>query len=69
MDAKRLPGLRLLDGRLMVIQQAMGLPKGRDKSAEYLAGFVEQMKASGFVVAALARHAIEGAAVARPAQP
>ena len=30
LDAKRLPGLRLLDGRFMVIQQAMGLPKGRE---------------------------------------
>ena len=26
--AARLPGLRLLPGRFMVIQQAMGLPKG-----------------------------------------
>ncbi len=63
-DAKRLPGLRLLDGRFMVIQQAMGLPKGREAGARYLTAFVEEMKASGFVAAALARHSIEGAAVA-----
>ena len=63
-DVKRLPGLRLLDGRFMVIQQAMGLPKGRDASARYLTSFVEEMKASGFVAAALARQGIEGAAVA-----
>jgi polar amino acid transport system substrate-binding protein len=66
-DAKRLPGLRLLDGRFMVIQQAMGLPKGREAGARYLSAFVEEMKASGFVAAALARHGIEGAAVAPPA--
>ena len=65
-DAKRVPGLRLLDGHFMVIQQAMGLPKGRDASARYLTAFVEEMKASGFVAAALARHGIEGAAVAAP---
>ena len=64
MDAKRLPGLRLLDGRFMVIQQAMGLPKGREAGARYVTAFVEEMKASGFVAAALARHGIEGAAVA-----
>ena len=64
LDAKRLPGLRLLDGRFMVIQQAMGLPKGRETGARYLTAFVEEMKASGFVAAALARHGIEGAAVA-----
>ena len=68
-DAKRLPGLRLLDGRFMVIQQAMGLPKGREAGAKYMTAFVEEMKASGFVAAALARHGIEGAAVAPQAAP
>lgn len=63
-DAQRLPGLRLLDGRFMVIQQAMGLPKGREAGARYVTAFVEEMKASGFVADALARHKIEGAAVA-----
>ena len=63
-DAKRLPGLRLLDGRFMVINQAMGTTKGRDAGAAYLREFVEEMKATGFVAQALARHKIEGAAVA-----
>jgi polar amino acid transport system substrate-binding protein len=49
----------------MVIRQAMGLPKAKGaEAAQYLADFVEQMKASGFVAAALARHRIEGAGVA-----
>lgn len=64
-DAKRVPQLRLLPGRFMVIQQAMGLPKARNAAAvELLRGFVEDMKASGFVAAALKRHGIEGASVA-----
>jgi polar amino acid transport system substrate-binding protein len=64
-DAARLGGLRLLPGRFMVIQQAMGTPKGRGAAAaECLAHFVEEMKASGFVAAALARHGIQGASVA-----
>lgn len=63
-DAKRLPGLRLLDGRFMVINQAMGLPKGREAGRAYLERFVEDMKRSGFVAQALARHGIEGAVVA-----
>ena len=64
-DARRLPGLRLLPGRFMVIQQAMGLPKGRgaDAAAE-LAAYVEEQKARGFVAEALARHGIQGASVA-----
>ena len=50
----------------MVIEQAMGLPKGRDNAARYLGAFVEEMKASGFVADALKRHGIEGALVAPP---
>ncbi|QSI28897.1 transporter substrate-binding domain-containing protein [Variovorax sp. RKNM96] len=64
-DAARLPGLRLLPGRFMVIQQAMGLPRSRGmEAANFLSGFVEEMKATGFVADAMARHGIEGALVA-----
>ena len=63
-DARRIPGLRLLEGRFMVINQAMGTPRGRDAGAKYLREFVEEMKASGFVARALERHRIEGASVA-----
>lgn len=64
-DALRLGGLRLLGERFMVIQQAMGTPKSRGvDAAAYLARFVEEMKSSGFVADALARHAIKGASVA-----
>jgi polar amino acid transport system substrate-binding protein len=64
-DAQRLGGLRLLPGRFMVIQQAMGLPKGRgEAAAALLKTYVEEMKASGFVAKALAQHGIEGASVA-----
>jgi polar amino acid transport system substrate-binding protein len=64
-DARKQPGLRLLDGRFMVIRQAMGVPKSRGvDAAAFLAAFVEEMKASGFVADALKRHGIEGASVA-----
>ena len=63
-DARRLPGLRLLDGRFMEIKQAMVTHPGRDAGAKYLREFVEEMKASGFVERALERHSIDGAAVA-----
>ena len=58
-------GLRLLNERFMEIQQAMGVPKGRgDAAARFLADFVEEMKASGFVAASMQRHGIAGASVA-----
>jgi polar amino acid transport system substrate-binding protein len=64
-DARRVAGVRLLAGRFMVIHQAMAMPKGRSaEAARFLDDFVARMKASGFVAAALARHGIEGAAVA-----
>lgn len=63
-DAQRLPNVRLLEGRFMVINQAMTLPKGKPAGAKYLVDFVEEMKASGFVAASLSRHQIEGAVVA-----
>lgn len=64
-DCARFPGLRLLPGRFMVIQQAMATPKARPSLVvDYLVRFVEEMKASGFVQESLARHGIEGASVA-----
>ena len=64
-DAAQRGGLRLLPGRFMVIQQAMGTPTSRGAAAAaVLAAFVEDMKASGFVAEALRRHHIAGAAVA-----
>ena len=64
-EALREPGVRVLPGRFMVIQQAMGMPASRGAEAQaLLAAFVEEMKASGFVADALERHGIEGAIVA-----
>ncbi|WP_411878646.1 ABC transporter substrate-binding protein [Polaromonas sp. YR568] len=65
LDAKKHTGLRLLPGRFMVIQQAMGTPRTRgEAAAKALHLFVEEMKATGFVAGALADHKIEGASVA-----
>lgn len=66
MDARRVGGVRLLPGHFMVIEQAMGVPKGRTAAQAWLSRFVEDMKSSGFVADALRRHGIEGAEVAPP---
>lgn len=64
-DARLHPGLRLLPGRFMVIEQALGTPAARGEAArEWLAGCLEDLKASGFVAQALARHGVQGAVVA-----
>ena len=61
------PGVRVMEGRFMAIQQAMGMPKGRAKAAAFLRGFVEEMKAQGFVAGALKRSNQPDAVVAPPA--
>ena len=53
--ARQDPSVRVMAGRFMAIQQAMGMPKGRGAAPDYLRGFVEEMKASGFVADALKR--------------
>jgi len=49
------PGHRVMDGRFMAIEQAMGIAKGRAEACAYLTRFVEEMKACGFVAEALKR--------------
>ena len=63
-DAKRVSGVRLLPGNFMEINQALATPKSREAAHAYLCDFIEEMKRSGFVADALARHQIKGAAVA-----
>ena len=64
-DARRVGGVRVLDGRFMVINQAMAMPKDRNGQAQvYLADFIERMKREGMVAEGLQRHGIQGAKVA-----
>jgi polar amino acid transport system substrate-binding protein len=49
------PSMRVIDGRFMQIEQAMAVPKGRPAAIGYLRGFIEELKASGFVAEGLDR--------------
>lgn len=51
--ARTNPGVRVMDGHFMKIEQAMGMPRGREAGARYLRAFVDEMKAAGFVAARL----------------
>lgn len=67
-DCGRFPGLRLLPGNFMTIEQAIGIPAARsDDALAILRQFVEDVKADSFVARALKRHSITGARVAPPA--
>jgi polar amino acid transport system substrate-binding protein len=67
MDAAKLPGSRVLDGRFTAVQQSIGTPRAREAGARYLSEFVEEMKASGLVAGAIERHGVRGVSVAPPA--
>ncbi|MDI1480928.1 ABC transporter substrate-binding protein [Polyangium sp. y55x31] len=64
--AEEHPETRLIPGRFMAIEQAMGMPKGRDAGVRVLRAFVEEMKASGFVARALEQSGQNEAVVAPP---
>jgi polar amino acid transport system substrate-binding protein len=68
-DARRVPGVRLLPGRFMVINQAMASQRGKEAGARYVREFIEEMKSSGFVAKAIERHQQPSAVVAPPGDP
>ena len=63
--AVRIGGLRMLPGRFMAINQAMGIPRSREAGAAYLRVFLDELKTSGFVARAFATNNITGAEIAK----
>jgi polar amino acid transport system substrate-binding protein len=63
--APKLAGSRMLDGRFMAVQQAIGVPRGRDAALAYLREFVLQARASGLVGRAIEKTGAQGVGVAR----
>jgi polar amino acid transport system substrate-binding protein len=61
--AEKLAGSRVLDGRFMAIQQALGIPKGRGEGAKYLREFIEDAKASGLVARAIEKAGVGGVSI------
>jgi polar amino acid transport system substrate-binding protein len=57
--AAGMAGSRVLDGHFMTIPQAAAVPRGRPAATRFVRQFIEEMKASGFVAAALTRHGLQ----------
>ena len=60
----KLPGSRVLEGRFMAIQQALGIPKAREAGLSYLREFIEDVKASGLVARVLEKAGVQGVSIA-----
>ncbi len=58
------PGYRVLPDAYASVTQSMGTPVGRGPAAAYLSAFVEELKANGFIRAALDRAGQPGATIA-----
>jgi polar amino acid transport system substrate-binding protein len=66
--ARANPEFRVIPGRFMVIEQAVGIPQARQAALPWLRAFVEEMKASGFVARSLAASGQSDAEVAPAAR-
>jgi polar amino acid transport system substrate-binding protein len=51
---------RLLDGRFMTVNHGLGIPRGRDVGAAWLATFVMDLRSSGFLARSIASHQVIG---------
>lgn len=65
-DAGKLPGARVLDGRFTVVQQAVGVKRGKQASAAFLRQCVEDAKASGLIARLIERHGVVGRLTVAP---
>jgi polar amino acid transport system substrate-binding protein len=63
-DLEKLPGTRLIEGKFMSVQQAIGTPRRNVTAPAFLRSFVEEAKASGFVARLIDRHKVRGLSVA-----
>jgi polar amino acid transport system substrate-binding protein len=61
---EKLSGYRLLDEGFDPVRHGIALPRGRELGLAYIKAFVEEIKASGVVAAAIARHSMRGINVA-----
>jgi len=59
-NAASVPGARLLDGRFMAVQQALGTQQSKPAAAAFLKDFVEEAKTSGLVAKLIEKHGVTG---------
>lgn len=63
-DTEAVAGSRILEGRFMAVQQAIGTARRNEAGAAFLRDFVEEAKASGLVSRLIERHGVKGLSVA-----
>lgn len=66
-DVAAIPGSRMLPGRYMAVQQAMGTPRRNEAALQEMTRFVAAEILSGRVADLIARHSVSGLTVAHSA--
>jgi polar amino acid transport system substrate-binding protein len=66
-EAGRVPGSRILEGRVSVVGYAAATYKGHDAAVKFLGEFIEDIKRSGLVAQLLEKHEVRGLTVPPPA--
>lgn len=61
----KMPQVRMLEGRFMIVNHGFGTQRSRRAAAEYLKAFVAEMNASGFVARSIERHGVQGLTAVR----
>ena len=61
---ERLGEHRVLDDRFHAVEHALAVPRGRAAALDYARVFVEELRASGVIESAIARHGLRGVTVA-----
>jgi polar amino acid transport system substrate-binding protein len=62
----RLKGARILPGRFMAVQQAVGTQREKTAAAAFLGAFIEEAKASGLIARLIDRHGMTGRLTVAP---
>jgi polar amino acid transport system substrate-binding protein len=63
-DVAGMPGCRLLAGRYMSVQQAVGVPRAKAAAIPWLEAFVAEARTSGHVAGLIAKFGVKGLSVA-----
>ena len=59
-EAENVTGCRMIDGCFTAVQQAIGVAKGKHAAAEFIAAFVVESKANGFITSLINKHGVTG---------
>ncbi len=59
-QSENFPGCQILDGCFTAVQQAIGVTKGNTVAAKFVAAFVEESKANGFIASLIDQHGVTG---------